>query len=129
MKRWFKNHYSFIFLAPLLMSQGDDSGESSKAKYLSASQVRQVVVGNTLKRADKEVFALMRADGSITAKLPNNVLDKGKWRILEKGNVCVQWQTRADKKEHCGKVASLGDSNYQWNDLKFKAYLGNIKNL
>ncbi len=107
------------------LSQDDDSDKT----YLSASEVRQVVVGNTLQRADKEVFALMRADGTITAKLPNNVLDQGKWRILEKGDVCVQWLTRADKKEKCGKVASLGDNNYQWNDLKFKAWQGNFKNL
>ncbi len=131
MKRLFKHHYSFIFLLPILMSSDDNGGAcaSSEAKCLSASEARQVIVGNTLQRTDKDVFALMRSDGSITAKLPGNVLDQGKWRIMEKGEICVQWQTRADKKENCGKVASLGDSNYQWNDLKFKIYEGNIKNL
>ena len=128
MKRWFKYHYSFIFLLPILMSQ-DDNGDSSKAKYLSATKLRIAVVGNTLQRTDKDIYALMRANGTVTAKLPNNVLDQGKWRILDKGDICVQWQTRADKKENCGKVASLGDSTYQWNDLKFKIYEGNIKNL
>ena len=127
MKRWSKYHYSFIFLLPILMNQDDD--KSSAAKYLSASEVRQVVVGNTLQRADKDVFALMRGDGSITAKLPDNALDQGKWRIKDKGEICVQWMNRADKSENCGKVSSLGQSDYQWNDLKFKVIQGNAKNL
>ena len=129
MKRWYKPHQTLIFLAPIIMMQDDGGCASTKAHYLSEIQIRQVIVGNTLQRADKSVFALIRADGTITAKLPNNVLDQGRWWILKTGDICVRWQTRADKKRHCAKVSSRGKNNYLWNDLKFKMFKGNFKNL
>lgn len=92
---------------------------------MGAAQVRQLVVGNTgsgpMSGSQAPYVIYTAADGQATTRLPTG-LQAGKWRILDDGQFCIQWENFRDAREHCQRVYQEG-SRYKFVDTSAVMYL------
>jgi hypothetical protein len=92
---------------------------------LGASQIQQLVVGNTgsgpMSGSHVRFAMYVSPDGTAQLKLPTGV-EAGKWRILSDGQFCAQWANFHDGEEYCQRVYQEG-SAYKFVDRSSVMFL------
>jgi hypothetical protein len=74
---------------------------------MSASEVREVVVGNTgtgaMSGSLAEYSMFAAPDGSAQVKLPSGI-DQGAWRLTDDGELCLKWRRFRAAQEYCQRM-------------------------
>lgn len=133
MRRWFKSARTYIFVAPVAVAMSDDGGcASSGQKALDPEQVKEQVVGNTVRSETNNAVAFIAADGSIRAEVSATdsiKTDLGKWTLDDKGSFCVEWTETIHGKNNCSEFVPLEGSKLQWGGHTIAVEEGNTRDL
>lgn len=106
-------------------------------KPLTAVQIRQAFIGNTLAGTSKRGprFALFYRKNGTLSVLYTGSRDTGTWRITKPGTLCFRYTSLFRGREFCGRYYKLAPNNYQHIKIDgsavstFKVFKGNPKKL
>lgn len=131
MRLFNRNKLQVIFLVPVAVAMSDSDGCSSTppAEPLTATQISDVLTGNTVTDPDQTSFALVLADGSLRGRDTPNGGTVGDWRVSDNGVLCATWTDVQGGQENCDVVRFTGDKQYSWGGRLFMVIEGNPQNL
>lgn len=86
---------------------------------LSAAQVRDSLVGKTgtgpISGSRIEYSMYLAPDGTAQAKMPTGI-DRGNWRIMDDGQLCLKWALYRGGNEYCQLVYQEGGVHKLYNN-------------
>ena len=116
----------------LMLALGASTVAAEEAKTLSAAEIKQAFIGNTMDH--DRVYVFWQANGTITGKVKGrDITDTGKFKISVDGTYCRAWDNWRGGKEQCGKIGNSGDQYARIVDgevqSQFKILRGNPEGL
>ena len=91
------------------------SRPTRQGERLSDADLRQLLIGNTIKQVDDQYWAYFAPSGQLRGLLVN--LTETGYYSLNAGTLCKVWPTWATGMQLCYQVINLGDQRYRFTGL------------
>ena len=88
---------------------------TQRGERLGDDDLRQLLIGNTIKQVDDQYWAYFAAGGRLRGLLVN--LTETGYYSLNAGTLCKVWPTWATGMQLCYQVINLGDQRYRFTGL------------
>ncbi len=103
----FKTFFQTVSAVAFTLMLGVSTATSEEVKILSAAEIKEAFVGNTMDH--EKVYVFWAPDGMIKGKSKRGPTDTGKYAIKDDGTYCRAWNEWRGGNEQCGQIGKVGD--------------------